>query len=236
VHVTGATLRRVPGSIADAAKLVAQKVAADGFFDVSTLKEPYRLEGKKTMGFELAEALEWNLPDVIVYPTGGGTGLLGIWKAFEELETLGLIGSRRPRMVAVQAAGCAPIVRAFAAGEEESQRWENPETVASGLRVPKAFADREILKVLRASEGTAVAVEDDDILRAGWRLAGREGVFAAPEGAATVAGLERLRQEGWVDTKESVVLLNTGSGHKYVDAYKHEPRPHVHEGYDAKDH
>jgi threonine synthase len=236
VHVTGQTLRRVPGSIADAARLVGQQVAKEGWFDVSTLKEPYRLEGKKTMGLEIAEALNWTLPDVIVYPTGGGTGLIGMWKAFDELEELGLIASRRPRMVAVQAAGCQPIVRAFAGGHEEVSPWEAPATVASGLRVPKPFADREILEVLKRSGGTAVAVEDDEILAAAWDLAGAEGVFAAPEGAATVAALRFLRAEGWIEPKENVVLLNTGAGHKYLDLFKQEPKRHRHEPYDPTDH
>lgn len=236
VHVTRRQLRRVPGSIADAAKVVAEKVAQEGYFDVSTFQEPYRLEGKKTMGFEIAEALQWNLPDVIVYPTGGGTGLVGIWKAFEELGELGLLAERRPRMVAVQAEGCAPVVRALAAGAEETTGWKDPKTVASGLRVPKPYADREILRVLKESDGTAIAVADEDILRAGWELASREGVWAAPEGAATVAALRELRQEGWVDSKDTVLLLNTGGGQKYTSVYQQEPKPHRHEPYDPHDH
>ncbi len=236
VHVTRRQLRRVPGSIADAAKVVAQKVAEEGYFDVSTFKEPYRLEGKKTMGFEIAEALNWNLPDVIIYPTGGGTGLVGIWKAFDELAELGLLAARRPRMVAVQAEGCAPIVKALAAGADEVAAWKDPRTLASGLRVPKPYADREILEVLRASDGTALAVEDEAILRAGWDLASREGVWAAPEGAATVAALRELRQEGWIDSKETVLLLNTGGGQKYTAVYEREPPAHEHEAYDPHDH
>ena len=236
VHVTGATLRRVPGSIADAARFLQNEILKDGWFDVSTMREPYRLEGKKTMGFEIAEALNWSLPDVIIYPTGGGTGLVGIWKAFLELEALGFVTARRPRMVAVQASGCAPVVKAFASGHDTCQAWEKPTTVASGLRVPKPFADREVLAVLRDSKGTAVAVDDDAILEAGWELARTEGVFACPEGAAAVAGLKYLRSEGWIDAKESVVVLNTGSGTKYIDAYMHEPKGHSHEPYDQTDH
>jgi threonine synthase len=236
VHVAGGTLRRVKGSIREAGQLVRDKVAKDGYFDVSTLREPYRLEGKKTMGIELAEALGWNVPDVVVYPTGGGTGLLGIWKAYEELEALDLIGSRRPRMVAVQSETCAPVVRAYAAGATECDLWTNPRTVASGLRVPKPFADREILHVIRASDGTAVSPTDDEILRAAWELASAEGVFACPEGAATVAALQQLRRDGWIDPKETVVLMNTGSGQKYYELFTKEP-PHLHdEGYDPHDH
>ncbi len=215
VELAGAELALVDGTIADASRLVQERCARDGWFDASTLKEPYRLEGNKTLGFEIAEALGWTLPDVIVYPTGGGEGLLGMWKAFEELDVLGLIGTRRPRLVAVQPEGCAPIVRAFRQGHEAATTWESPATVAAGLRVPKPFADREILQALRASRGTAVAVSDDAIRAARRELAATEGVNACPEGAATLAGLRTLVQDGWIESKETVVLLNTGTGLKY---------------------
>jgi threonine synthase len=184
---------------------------------MSTLKEPYRVEGKKTMGFELAEQLGWELPDVVLYPTGGGTGLVGMWKAWEEWERIGWIGPRRPRMVAVQAEGCAPIVRAFHAGAEEAAPWEHAETGASGLRVPAAVGDRLMLRALRDSGGTAVAVSEAEIAAAIRLLASREGIFAAPEGAATVAGLRRLLDTGLVEPDERIVLFNTGAGLKYPE-------------------
>lgn len=219
VRLAGAELELVDGTISDAAARVRERVKDGSWFDVSTLKEPYRLEGKKTMGLEIAEALGWTLPDVVVYPTGGGTGLLGIWKAFDELELLGLVGSRRPRMVAVQAEGCAPVHKAWLAKEPSCIAWANPSTLASGLRVPKPFADQEILAVIRASRGRVETASDPEILQAGKRLASREGIFACPEGAATMVAIQRLKQEGWIEPKESVVALNTGSGTKYVDAY-----------------
>ena len=184
--------------------------------DVSTLKEPYRLEGKKTMGYEIVEQMGWRVPDIVLYPTGGGTGLIGIWKAVEEMAALGWIDDARPRMVAVQAAGCAPIVKAFHEGAEVSQPWPDARTLAAGLRVPKALGDRLILRTLRESNGTAVAVSDDAILDAQRELAEREGLLVCPEGAATLAALHQLLQEGWIAPHERVVLLNTGSGLKYA--------------------
>jgi threonine synthase len=216
VRAAGADLRLVDGLISDAARAAAQEAAGKGWFDVSTFKEPYRLEGKKTMGLELAEAFNWDLPDVIVYPTGGGTGLVGMWKAFAELEALGWITSKRPRMVTVQADGCAPIVRAFQSGAARAEVWQNAHTAAAGLRVPSAFADRQILRALRQSSGTAVAVSDEEIMSAQQELARSEGIFAAPEGAATLAALKRLRADDWIHEGERVVLFNTGSGLKYV--------------------
>jgi threonine synthase len=221
VRTAGAGLRLVDGLIHDAARLAAAeaeaaRLAGQDWFDVSTFKEPYRVEGKKTMGLELAESFDWDLPDVIVYPTGGGTGLVGMWKAFEELHALGWIGEKRPRMVSVQAAGCAPIVRAFESGARRAAPWEQAHTLASGLRVPTVFADRLILQVLHQSGGAAVAVSDEEMIAAQRRLAHSEGIFAAPEGAATLAGLEHLQKQGWVQPGEKIVLLNTGSGLKYV--------------------
>lgn len=219
VAVAGAELVLVDGLISDAAAL-ARTALRRGWLDVSTFKEPYRVEGKKTMGLELAEAFGWELPDVILYPTGGGTGLVGMWKAFAELEALGLIGAKRPRMVSVQAAGCAPIVRAWETGAVRAEPWENAATLAAGLRVPSVFADRLILRALRESNGLAVAVPDDEIVRA-WRdLAAYEGIWAAPEGAATLAGLRVLLQRGLVSADEKIVLFNTGSGLKYQEEWQ----------------
>ncbi len=215
-QIAGAEVLLVHGLISDAAKLI-QARAGEGWFDVSTFKEPYRLEGKKTMGCELAEDFGWRLPDVILYPTGGGTGLVGIWKAFQELTALGWLESTHmPRMVAVQAAGCAPVVRAFESGAETCAFWEGAQTVAYGLRVPKSFADRLILQTLRESGGTAVAVTDEELLEAQRLLGAQEGIFAAPEGAATYAALQKLVSAGWVRPDEKIVLLNTGSGIKYI--------------------
>jgi len=211
----GAQLTLVEGLITDAAKLIAEGAAEHGWFDLSTLKEPYRVEGKKTMGYELFEQLG-HLPDVIVYPTGGGTGLVGMWKAFDEMEQLGWIGSERPRMVCVQAAGCAPIVRAYEAGASEAAPWQDAHTYASGLRVPRAVGDFLILDALRASRGNAIAVSDDAMADA-VRLMGRtSGVFAAPEGGATLAGLAALLEAGRVERDAEIVLFNTGSGLKYL--------------------
>ena len=216
VRAAGAALRLVEGLISDAARLAAEATQGTLWFDVSTFKEPYRLEGKKTMGFELAEAFNWELPDVVVYPTGGGTGLVGMWKAFTELESMGWIGPKRPRMVTVQADGCAPVVRAFQSGAERAETWQNAHTLATGLRVPSVFADRLILRVLRESGGTALAVSDTDILEAQREMAHREGLLACPEGAATLSGLDHLVKIGWVQPNESVVLFNTGTGLKYI--------------------
>jgi threonine synthase len=212
----GAQVVLVDGLINDAGRLAAADAKKHGRFDVSTFKEPYRLEGKKTMGFELVEHFEGELPDVVVYPTGGGTGLAGMWKAFDEMERLGWIGAARPRMVSVQAAGCAPVVRAFEDGQEQTQPWENAHTIASGLRVPAPFAGRLMLRVLRESHGTALAVSDDEIQESLSELATLEGLLACPEGAATWAAVQRLTERGWVQPGERVVLFNTGSGLKYL--------------------
>lgn len=212
----GATVTLVDGLITDCGVKVREGVPVHGWFDVSTLKEPYRLEGKKTMGYELAEQLEWQLPDVIIYPTGGGTGLVGMWKAFDEMEALGLIDGMRPRMVTVQSAGCAPIVRAFEAEETFAEPWQGAKTVADGLRVPAAVGDFLILEALRASNGTALAVSDEEMLSY-TRLMGRlTGVFPAPEGAACLAAQVALLQSGWIAPHERVVLFNTGTGLKYA--------------------
>jgi threonine synthase len=217
VRAFGGELALVDGTISDAAKLIALGVREHGWFDLSTLKEPYRVEGKKTMGYELWEQLGGELPQIIVYPTGGGTGLIGMWKAFEELEAMGLIGRDRPRMVAVQAEGCAPIVRAFEAGEERATPWREPSTIAPGIRVPAPFADDLMLRVLRESNGTTVAVSDDEILEAMTEFTEAEGIDAAPEGAATLAGLRKLLDVGRLDPALRIVLFNTGTGLKHPE-------------------
>ena len=214
VKMFGAELVLVDGLISDAARLAGEASRLHGWFDVSTFKEPYRCEGKKTLGLELAEALSWDLPDVIIYPTGGGTGLVGMWKAFQELEQLGFIGSKRPRMVSVQAEGCAPIVRALTGNNDRAQFWDGASTIASGLRVPGVFADRLVLSAIRESNGTALAVSDDAILICQRELAASEGIFASPEGAATLAATRQLLASGWLNKDERVVLFNTGSGLK----------------------
>ena len=215
----GAKVTLIDGLITDCGREAAKDVAEFGRFDVSTLKEPYRLEGKKTMGYEIAEQLEWSLPDVIVYPTGGGTGLVGMWKAFDEMEALGWVGSQRPRMVSVQAEGCAPVVRAFESGDEFAEPWENASTLADGLRVPAAVGDFLMLRALRESGGTAVAVSDAEMLDGAHLMGRTEGIFAAPEGGASVAAARKLLSQGWIEAGESVVLFNTGSGHKYTDRF-----------------
>jgi threonine synthase len=211
----GARIELVDGTIADAGVWIRARAALEGWFDVSTLREPYRLEGKKTMGYELAEARNWSLPDAIVYPTGGGTGLVGMWKAFDEMEALGWIGSARPRMISVQAAGCAPIVRAFESGTSRAEPVADPRTVASGLKVPGAIGDFLILAALRASGGTALAVEDGDLLAGARSLGREEGLLASPEAGATVAALPRLRAAGMVGPDDDVVCFVTGHGIKY---------------------
>jgi threonine synthase len=217
-RMAGAHVVLIDGLISDAAGIAGETARREGWFDLSTFKEPYRVEGKKIMGYELAEAFGWELPEVIIYPTGGGTGLVGMWKAFEELETLGwLKNAKKPRMVAVQASGCAPVVRAHKAGAPFCDYWVGAHTIASGLRVPKSFADQLILKDIRESGGTAVAVSDEAILRAQQRLCRLEGIFPAPESAATLAALEELVSRQWVDRGERIVLFNTGSGLKYLD-------------------
>ncbi|HZA52912.1 MAG TPA: threonine synthase, partial [Candidatus Udaeobacter sp.] len=213
----GAHLMLVDGLIDDCGRIIAERKAAEGWFDFSTLKEPYRLEGKKTMGYEVAEQLNWTLPDVIIYPTGGGTGLIGMWKAFEEMEELGWIPSQRPRMVSVQASGCAPIVRAFDAGNKTAEPWSNAATIASGLRVPQAVADFLILSAIRESGGTALSVSDEDMFREIPRIGRAEGIFFCPEGAASVAALRRLTRKGWIKPTDHVLIFNTASGLKYLD-------------------
>jgi threonine synthase len=213
----GAKVTLVDGLIDDCGRIVAARKDAEGWFDVSTLKEPYRVEGKKTMGYELAEQMGWTLPDVVVYPTGGGTGLIGMWKAFDEMERMGWIGPKRPRMVSVQAEGCAPIPKAFAEGRDVSARFENAQTYASGLRVPKAFADYLILKILRASRGEAVAVSDDAMREAVAEMGASEGLFPAPEGGAAWAAVKQLVASGRTSLDERVVVFDTGTGFKYVE-------------------
>ncbi|MGD0499561.1 MAG: threonine synthase [Bryobacteraceae bacterium] len=215
----GASVTLVDGLIGDCARAVAERAPAEGWFDVGTMREPYRVEGKKTMGYEVAEQMGWELPDAIFYPTGGGVGLIGMWKAFDEMEKLGWIGSRRPRMIAVQADGCQPVVRAFEENEPRSRFWEGARTLAAGLRVPKPFGDFLILEAVRASRGTAVAVSDQELLDAGVALASEEGIYAAPEGAACVAALEKLLASGFLTGADRIVLYNTGSGLKYPEAY-----------------
>ncbi|MBM3470083.1 MAG: threonine synthase [Armatimonadetes bacterium] len=215
--IYGARAYAIQGLINDAGRVLRALAPERGWFDVSTLREPYRVEGKKTMGYEIAEAMAWDLSDVIVYPAGGGTGLVGIWKALEEMEALGWIGARRPRMVAVQAAGCAPIVRAHLEGKDHAEPFENAQTVASGLRVPVAIGDYLMLQVIRQSGGTALAVADEEMLAAMRELASAEGVFAAPEAAATVAALPKLIGCGAVAPRDRVLLLLTGAGMKYTD-------------------
>ncbi len=225
VQQYGAKLTLVDGLINDCGRMIAEKKTAEGWFDLSTLKEPYRVEGKKTMGYEIAEQLDWKLPEVIIYPTGGGTGLIGMWKAFQEMEDLGWIDSKRPRMVSVQASGCAPIVRAFDAGEESAEPWQNAQTVASGLRVPLAVADFLMLRALRESDGTALSVSDDEMLAEIPRVGRAEGIFFCPEGAACVAALRRLAEKQWIKSGDEVVIFNTASGLKYLDVLQPRSKP-----------
>jgi threonine synthase len=215
IGLQGATVYRVNGLIDDCGKIVAEGKAKVGWFDVSTLKEPYRIEGKKTMGLELTEQLGWSVPDVIFYPTGGGTGLIGMWKAFAELEAIGFIGSKRPRMVAVQASGCAPMVRAYEAGVEHAQRWENAHTIAAGIRVPQAIGDFLILRAVRESGGFAIAVPDEAITQALDEAAREEGFLLCPEGAATYAAYKQSLADGRVKKSEQVLLFNCATGLKY---------------------
>jgi threonine synthase len=215
----GAHVTLVDGLISDCAKIVMSRKDHEGWFDVSTLKEPYRIEGKKTMGYEVAEQFRWQLPDAIFYPCGGGVGLIGMWKAFAEMEALGWISSKRPKMIAVQAEGCAPIVKAFEEGKPRSEFFEHAETIASGLRVPKALGDFLVLDAVRQSGGTCIAVSDDEMIEAGVELATDEGIFAAPEGGACVAALKKLLTNGFLTPKERIVIYNTGSGLKYLEAY-----------------
>jgi threonine synthase len=215
----GARVTLVQGLISDCGRMVAERKDQEGWFDMSTLKEPYRLEGKKTMGYEIAEQFGWELPDAIFYPTGGGVGLIGMWKAFEELEQLGWIGGKRPKMIAVQAEDCQPVVRAFERGDLQTEFWQGASTIASGLRVPKPLGDVLTLRALRASGGTAVAVADSEIIDAGIELASLEGIFAAPEGAACIPALRKLLANGFLSPDERIVIFNTGSGLKYLESY-----------------
>lgn len=217
----GAHVTLVDGLITDCGRIVAERKAIEGWFDVSTLKEPYRVEGKKTMGYELAEQLNWELPDVILYPTGGGTGLIGMWKAFDEMERLGWIGNQRPRMVSVQAAGCAPIVQALESGLSVGAAITEAHTIASGLRVPNAIGDFIILDILRKSSGTAIAVTDEALLAGVTAISRMEGILAAPEAGACIPVLQQLIEQGDIDREERIVLFNTGSGLKYLEALTH---------------
>lgn len=216
----GAQVVKLNGLISDCGKYVAERKEREGWYDVTTLKEPYRVEGKKTMGYELWEQFGGKLPDVIFYPTGGGVGLIGMCKAFDEMQEMGWIGTERPRMVAVQATGCAPIVRAWEAHQNTAQFFPNAATIASGLRVPGPLGDLLILSMLRQTKGTAIAVTDDEMLEAGKELASKEGVLAAPEGAATVSAARNLAHSGWIKPRETVVLFNTGTGYKYSEAWQ----------------
>jgi threonine synthase len=218
VEAAGAHLTLVDGLISDCGRLVAERKDQEGWFDVSTMKEPFRVEGKKTMGYEVAEQLGWKLPSAILYPTGGGVGLIGMWKAFEEMEAIGWISSgHRPRMICVQSQGCAPIVKAFEEKQATAETWPKAQTLAAGLRVPKAYADFIILDILRQSKGTAIAVSDEDIMAGVKEMAAGEGIFPAPEGAAAWVAYKKLVESGFLSHRERVVLFNTGSGYKYVD-------------------
>ncbi|MGZ5553549.1 MAG: threonine synthase, partial [Chthoniobacterales bacterium] len=215
----GAHVTLIDGLITNCGAEIAKRKVAEGWFDMSTLKEPYRVEGKKTLGYELAEQLDWQLPDVILYPTGGGTGLIGMWKAFDEMEALGWIGPKRPRMFSVQASGCAPIVRAFEANENSAPEFPNAHTLASGLRVPKAVGDFLMLRILRESNGGGVTVDDDEMIRITREVGAAEGVFVAPEGAACFAAAKALVRQKRIKPDDRVVIFNTGSGIKYLDCY-----------------
>jgi threonine synthase len=216
----GARVVKIDGLISDCGKYVAEHKDRERWYDVSTLKEPYRVEGKKTMGYELWEQFGGKLPDVILYPTGGGVGLIGMCKAFDEMQEMGWIGAERPRMVAVQAEGCAPIARAWEANRDKADFFPNAATMASGLRVPGPLGDLMILRMLKQSNGTTSTISDDEMLEAGKQLASYEGIFAAPEGAATVSAARKLAASGWIKPHETVVLFNTGTGYKYVEAWQ----------------
>jgi threonine synthase len=215
----GACVTLVDGLISDCGRIVAERKDTEGWFDVSTLKEPYRIEGKKTMGYEVAEQLGWTLPDAIFYPAGGGVGLIGMWKAFAEMEAMGWISSHRPKMIAVQTEGCQPVVRAFERGDAKSEFWENAHTVAAGLRVPKPLGDALMLDAVRKSGGTAIAVTDEELLDASLQLGADEGIFAAPEGGACIAALGKLLASGSLKPEERIVIYNTGAGLKYLEAF-----------------
>jgi threonine synthase len=223
VAVAGADLYLVDGLISDAGKIVGRAIAEYGWYDASTLKEPYRIEGKKTMGLEIVEQFGWEVPDVIIYPTGGGVGIIGIYKGLKELQEIGWIGERMPRLVSVQSKGCAPVVKAWEERKRESTFWENSRTIAFGLNVPKALGDFLILDAIYNTNGCAVAVEDDEILQAQQMLASQEGIFSCPEGAATLSAAIKLAHDGWIKPNEKVVLLNTGTGLKYPETVSTEP-------------
>ena len=223
----GADVYLVSGSIADAGAVVKRACAARGWYEASTLREPYRIEGKKTMGFELAEQLGWRLPDVIVYPTGGGVGLIGMWKAFDELRAIGWLDQKRPRFVAVQAEGCAPIVSGFVEGRNESEPWPDPRTFAAGIRVPKALGDFIVLKALRESGGIAIAVSEGEIAESMRAAGGTEGMLVCPEGGAAIAGTGKLRRDGWIREDEEVVVFNTGTGLKYAEFLQGDAARHL---------
>ena len=213
----GAKMTLVDGLISDCARIVNERKQEEGWFDLSTLKEPFRIEGKKTMGYELVEQMGWTYPDAVFYPTGGGVGLIGMWKAFEEMEQLGWVSGKRPKMIAIQAAGCAPIARAYEQHEPVSQMWQDAATFASGLRVPKPYGDYLILDIVRASQGTALALSDAEIFASLRDWASEEGIFLSPEGAAATAAYDHLLATGFLKTSDRVVLFNTGSGNKYTD-------------------
>ena len=217
VLITGGSLNLIDGLINDAGRISKEEGKAKGFFDISTLQEPYRVEGKKTMGYEIAEQMGWNLPDAIIYPTGGGTGIVGMWKAFSEMEAMGWLGKARPKMFAIQSEGCAPIVKGFRDGSEFAELWPDASTLAAGIRVPVAIGDYLILQALRESGGGVETVSDDEILVNMKRVGALEGMFVCPEGAALVAALEKLLAAGTSDPQEKILLLNTGSGLKYLD-------------------
>ena len=223
--VYGAKVTLVDGLISDCAKIVNERKQAEGWFDISTLKEPFRVEGKKTMGYEVAEQLNWELPDAIFYPTGGGVGMIGMWKAFEEMEQLGWIGKKRSKMISVQASGCAPVAKAWNEHKAVAEVWQNAETMAAGLRVPKPYADYIILDILKQSHGAAIAVSDEQIMDAVKEWASKDGVFAAPEGAASLAAYKLLLEQNFLKSSDTVVLFNTGSGLKYIDVVEKALEP-----------
>ncbi len=218
----GARIELVEGSIKDCGRRAKERMDKEGWFSVATLREPYRIEGKKTMGYELAEQLDFSLPNVIIYPTGGGTGLIGMWKAFDEMEKMGWIDGNRPRMISVQAEGCAPIAKAFEEGGERAEDWPNPSTLAAGLKVPSAIGDFLMLKAIRESGGSAVTVSDEEMMRNTRELAAKEGIFSSPEGGAALAALKRLINTEYVKTIDKVVIFITGSGYKYIDVLQQE--------------
>jgi threonine synthase len=223
VAIAGAGLYLVDGLISDAGKIVGRAIAEYGWYDASTLKEPYRIEGKKTMGLEIAEQFDWKVPDVIIYPTGGGVGIIGIYKGLKELQEIGWIGEKMPRLVSVQSTGCAPVVKAWEERRRESTFWEHSRTIAFGLNVPKALGDFLILDAIYSTNGCALAVEDNEILQSQQMLATHEGIFSCPEGAATLSAAIRLARDGWIKPNERVVLLNTGTGLKYPETVSTEP-------------